>query len=272
MAIERTGHGDPARTVALLWGDPPSSARPTRGPRPRLDVPTITAAAVALADEHGLPALTMRALTTRLGLKSPNALYTYVPSKAELIDLIVDHCLGELDLDPVDDDRPIEHRVAAIAAANLAIHLRHPWLADVAQDRPPLGPGQLRKYDRELDVLTAGGIDDRDADLVLGLILGFVRAHASVAVAAARTEDEAAWWAQAGPALAARVDADDFPHARRVGSAAGAEQGRAFDPDVAFRFGVERIAAGVAALVGPTSAVAPAQPGGRRPHARPSRS
>lgn len=249
MAIERTGHGDPARTVALLWGDAPPADRPARGPRARLDIPTIAATAVEIADERGLPALTMRGLASRLGLASPNALYTYVPSKAELIDLIVDRCLTELTLEPPPPSTSPTERIRLIADANLALHVAHPWLADVAQDRPPLGPGQLRKYDRELAVLADCGLSDHDADLTLGLLVSFVRAHASVALAAARAEDEQAWWAEAGPALAAHVDPDDFPHASRVGSAVGEEQGRATDPDAAFHFGVERIAAGVERLI-----------------------
>lgn len=248
MAIERTGHGDPARTVALLWGDDPAASRSTRGPRPRLDVTAITSAAVALADEHGLAALTMRALAARLGLASPNALYTYVPSKAELIDLVVDHCLAELRLEPAGPDATLEERIRSIADANLALHAAHPWLADVAQDRPPLGPGQLRKYDLELSVLADCGLSDHEADLTLGLVVSFVRAHAGVALSAGRTEDEQAWWAEAGPALAAHVRPEEFPHASRVGSAVGEQQGRAADPDAGFRFGVERIAAGVRAL------------------------
>lgn len=248
MATERTGHGDPARTVALLWGADPPAGRPTRGPRPRLDVEQIAIAAVALADERGLGALTMRALATRLGLASPNALYTYVPSKAELVDLIVDRCLAAFALPASPPDLPLRERIGSIARANLTLHVAHPWLADVAQDRPPLGPGQLRKYDLELATLVDGGLSDRDADLTVGLVVSFVRAHASVALAAARTEDEGAWWAAAGPALAEHVQAEDFPHASRVGSAVGEAQGRASDPDVAFRFGVDRIAAGVEAL------------------------
>lgn len=249
MAIERTGHGDPARTVALLWGDDPTAGRSTRGPRARLDIATIAATAVQLADERGLPALTMRALASRLGLASPNALYTYVPSKAELIDLIVDRCLAELELAPPSPRASLTERIRLIADANLAIHAAHPWLADIAQDRPPLGPGQLRKYDLELALLADVGLSDRDADLALGLVVSFVRAHAGVALATARTEDEQAWWAAAGPALAAHVDPEDFPHASRVGSAVGEEQGRATAPDAAFRFGVERIAAGLESLV-----------------------
>ncbi|MFA4928181.1 MAG: TetR/AcrR family transcriptional regulator [Patulibacter sp.] len=260
MAIERTGHGDPARTVALLWGDNPTEGRANRGPRARLDTREIADAAVALADARGLAALTMRALAAELGLASPNALYTYVPSKAELIDMVVDRCLAEFVLDTPAEGVPLPPRIAGIAEANLAVYRAHPWLADVAQDRPPLGPAQLRKYERELASLTGAGLGDLDADLTLGLITSFVRAHASQSLAAARTEDEGAWWAQAGPALAQRVRAEDFPHASRVGTAVGEAQGRATDPDLGFRFGVERIAAGVEALAGLNVVLRPGRP------------
>ena len=46
-------------------------------------------AAIALADANGLEAVTMRAVAERLGV-SPMTLYTYVPGKAELLDLMLD--------------------------------------------------------------------------------------------------------------------------------------------------------------------------------------
>src|SRR5690348_6674463 len=87
MPTERTSGGDPARTLALLWrtGD----EQPRRGPRPRRSIDDVVQEAIAFADDAGLDALTIRALATRLGL-SPMALYTYVPGKAELLDLMLD--------------------------------------------------------------------------------------------------------------------------------------------------------------------------------------
>ena len=80
MARSRTSGGDPARTLALLW----RAGQPSRrGPRPRLDVDTVVDAAIALADEQGLEAVTMRALAARLRV-SAMTLYGYVPGKDEL--------------------------------------------------------------------------------------------------------------------------------------------------------------------------------------------
>ena len=45
--------------------------------------------AIALADEQGLGAVSMRALAARLGM-SAMTLYGYVPGKEELLDLMLD--------------------------------------------------------------------------------------------------------------------------------------------------------------------------------------
>ena len=247
MPTERTGRGDPARTVDLLWS---GGARPDgrRGPRPRLDVARIVAAAVELADSASIAAVTMRRLAGRLDLASPNALYTYVPSKAELLDLVVDACFATFEL--AGDELPpdIGTRVRAIADANRALLRRHPWLAEVATDRPPLGPGQLRKYELELGALDGLGLTDQQMDSTLTLVTTFVRSHVGSLAGAGSDADEAAWWEQAGPALARHADPAAYPLGSRVGSAVGGDQGRAVDPETAYEFGVERIAAGVAAL------------------------
>jgi AcrR family transcriptional regulator len=245
MPTERTGSGDPESTVELLWRD---RAPRRRGPRPRLDLPLIRATAIELADAEGIAAVTMRNLATRLGLASPMALYTYVPGKGELIDVMVDACFAEFALDSGITTRPVADRIRAIADANRAIYERHPWLADISTDRPPLGPGQLRKYELELAALDGLALSDREMDLTLGLIIVLVRAHAASARGAASSRDETAWWAVAGPALAQYVNPEEYPLASRVGTTAGEEQGRAHDAQLAYSFGVERIVDGVQAL------------------------
>ena len=89
--MEYSGGGDPERSIELLWGlrEPPG-----RGPKPRLTVAKITRSAIELADTEGLTALSMRRVAERLGV-STMSLYTYVPGKAELIDLMLDTVYGE---------------------------------------------------------------------------------------------------------------------------------------------------------------------------------
>jgi len=153
------------------------------------------------------------------------------------------------ELDSGESPTDIGTRVRALADANRGLLRRHPWLAEVATDRPPLGPGQLRKYELELGALDGLGLSDHEMDFTLTLVTTYVRAHVGSLAAAGSNADEAAWWEHAGPALARHADPTEYPLGTRVGSAVGAEQGRAVDPDTAYAFGVERIAAGVADLL-----------------------
>ena len=51
------------------------------------------------------------------------------------------------------------------------------------------------------------------------------------------------------PLLARVITAEQYPLASRVGSAAGEAQGAAYDARRAYEFGLERVLAGLAALV-----------------------
>ena len=172
-----------------------------------------------------------------------------MPSKAELVDLIVDACFAKFALDAARRRAEIGARVRAIADANRAVSREHPWLAEVATDRPPLGPGQLRKYELELGALDGLGLTDREMDFTLTLVTTFValaRGHAGRRGQRRRRAGlVGAGRARARPACRS----GRLPARSRVGSAVGGDQGRAVDPDTAYDFGVERIAAGVAALV-----------------------
>ncbi len=57
-------------------------------------------AGVALADEAGLEAFSMRALAQELGVV-PMALYKHVANKDELLDGMVDIVFGEIELPPL---------------------------------------------------------------------------------------------------------------------------------------------------------------------------
>jgi AcrR family transcriptional regulator len=246
MPSERTGGGDPARTLALLWRT--GVEAPRRGPRPRRSIDEVVEAAIAFADEAGLEALTIRALAGRLEL-SPMALYTYVAGKAELLDLMLDTLYLRMDRPPWPPERGWRARVTAVAAANRVLYAAHPWAARVSTARPPLGPGLMAKYEHELAALDGAGLDDVDRDAALTFVLGFVQASAIAAQDAAAGGDDGEWWTQAEPLLARVLDAERYPLAVRVGGAAGAAQGAAFDPERAYAFGLERVLDGLAALI-----------------------
>ncbi len=252
MADERTSGGDPARTIALLWRAHAAAASSgRRGPRPRLSADAVVEAAIAAADADGLDALTIRALAQRLGV-SAMTVYTYVPGKAELLDLMLDALYAAMPREPWGR-RGWRARVRAVAQANRDLYAAHPWAAAISTARPPLGPGLMAKYEHELAALDGLGLDDLEMDAALTFLLGFVQAAAVAAHDHARaqraTGDDAAWWAAAGPLLEQVVDPERYPLAVRVGAAAGAAQGAAYDPDRAYAFGLERVLDGLEVLI-----------------------
>ena len=217
----------------------------------------IVAAAISLADAAGLEAVTMRRLARVLGV-APMTLYTYVPGKAEVLDLMLDQVYRQMPPgEPAADaagGAPWRARLEAVASANRALFAAHPWAATVSTVRPPLGPGLLAKYERELGALDGLGLDDVERDAALTFLLEFVRGAALAAAASRATARESAmsdrrWWEANAPLLARMVDATAYPTATRVGAAAGAAYGAAFSPEHAYAFGLRCVLDGLGALI-----------------------
>lgn len=246
---ERSGAGDPVRTLELLWRVPGS---PARGPKQRSSVDAVVGAAIEIADTAGIEALTMRAVATALGM-TPMATYTYVPGKAELLDLMVDQVYGAMARTDLDE-LPWRARVTAIAGENRALLARHPWLAYLPTTRPPLGPGQSAKYDHELRAFEGLGLDDLTMDAALTFVLGFVNSVARIAIDSARAAADSGmsdpqWWDRAAPLLARLVDPRQYPVATRVGTTAGQAHDAAYSADHAYDFGLARLLDGLAVLI-----------------------
>lgn len=240
------------RVMELLWG---LGEAPRKGPRPRTSVPEIVRAAIRVADAEGLEALSMRRVADEVGL-SPMALYTYVPGKDELIQLMVDAVQGDAATaaPPAGDWR---ERLAAIARRTRATHLAHPWLAHVTpMSRPALGPGTLALYEADLRAIDGIGLTDVQMDATLTLIAEYVGGATRATLATSEAErrsglSDDAWWRISAPLLERVFDPERYPLAARVGAAAGAELEAAYAPDQAFEFGLGRLLDGIAALLPP---------------------
>jgi AcrR family transcriptional regulator len=246
---EFSGSGDPARSVALLWR---RGQRSGRGRKPTLTVDAIVDAAIELADETGLAALSMRGLAERLGVGTMS-LYTHVPGKAELIDLMLDSVLGET-ARPEQPPEDWRARLELLARENAALFHRHPWMLEIVTFRPPMGPGLIAKYDYELGALEGLGLSDVEMDSVLALVLGYVQSAARAALEAKLVEQRTGltdehWWQAQAPLLEEVIDLGRFPVAERVGTAAAIAYEGLWDPDHAFEFGLERVLDGIAVLI-----------------------
>lgn len=190
------GQGDARRSMALLWRAQ-RSEEPKPGPRQGLTVDAIVAAAIEVADEHGMAALSMRAVGERLG-RTGMALYTYVPSKAELVDLMYDTVLADAhaEYDLTSGWRPA---LAAWAEDMWAFYLRHPWVLQVSQARPVLGPNEYVVLETVLRIMVETGLGPAAMRRIIGALFQFLRGVAQV-VAEAREADAATgtgedeWW------------------------------------------------------------------------------
>ncbi|MGP3918540.1 TetR/AcrR family transcriptional regulator C-terminal domain-containing protein [Nonomuraea sp. 10N515B] len=200
------GQGDARRSMALLWRTQErDEARP--GPKPGLSVDLIVEAAIAVADGEGMTALSMRKVGERLG-RTGMALYTYVPSKGELVDLMYDRAMAEL---PVDYDLGGGWRPAVTAWAEhmWAFFLRHPWMAQVSQARPVLGPNEFAALETLIGILRLTGLPPARLRGVVALLFDFVRGAARTVAESRQAPSETGvsdeeWW-QARSALLEEV-------------------------------------------------------------------
>jgi AcrR family transcriptional regulator len=203
------GLGDPARSMALLWRTPGPRTGP--GPKPGLSVDAIVAAAITVADTDGLAGLSMRTVAERLGVTAM-ALYTYVPGKDELVDLMYDGAHAEL---PAHYDLGKGWRSAVTSWATdlLRCYVRHPWALQVSLARPVLGPDEQAVLEALARVLRQAGLPAAVARRVVSLLFYVVRGTAQVVAesrlaAAADGASEQTWWS--GRTAALRQVAPDF--------------------------------------------------------------
>lgn len=124
--------------------------------RRAIDVEALASAAVSLLDEGGLRACTIRAVAERLRV-APASLYSRIDGTDDLLDLALDHALGE---DPdvgarLDD--PDVHRLLLAFHRHLR---RHPWACQVIGFRAPRGPHYLRLSERLCVLLERAGAKD----------------------------------------------------------------------------------------------------------------
>ncbi|MEV0280336.1 TetR/AcrR family transcriptional regulator C-terminal domain-containing protein [Streptomyces sp. NPDC050610] len=193
------GQGDAAASMTLLWAG--SDDRPRRtapGPRPALSVDVIVAAAIAVADADSMAGLSMRTVAERLG-RTSMALYTYVPGKAELLDLMYDRAHAELAADHAPDG---DWRAAVTSWATelRAFYLRHPWVLQVSYARPVLGPHEQAVLESLAGVLYRAGLPSRPLRAIVSSLFHFVRGSAQTAAesrraASATGVSDEEWWA-----------------------------------------------------------------------------
>ena len=96
--------------------------------------------AIALADEKGLSALSMRALAGRLRVEAMS-LYHHVAGKEALLDAMVDAVFAEIHLPVVGGDWRSELRARSVSGREVL--LRHRWAVGLMDSSRTPGPESL---------------------------------------------------------------------------------------------------------------------------------
>src|SRR5215208_8055344 len=208
-------------------------------PRGYLSRELIIKEALALLDEHGPGALSMRRLADRLGV-APNALYTYVRGKADLIDGLIDQVYAGLTLE-LDHSGDWTQQLTTLSQQIRQHLLAHPAVVPYALQQPGLGPHSLRLGEAIYKVLRPAGFSDQavvgTVYALVTYILGFVALEIPRAGTDPPTSDE---FVRRMWAFFAALPPGEFPHHAHLAPLLAR-----ISTDDQFQFGIRTFLAGL---------------------------
>lgn len=197
--------------------------------------------AMALADERGIDALTMRELAGRLGVEAAS-LYNHVSGKDDVLAGMADLVIAEIELPPEATEWREAMRRRAMSAR--ALFARHPWAAEFIDTRMQVQPSGLAYADRVLGTLIRAGLSPSvagNAFLALdSYIYGYERQRSILA------RDDSGASPDAVREIVDAIQPGAFPALAQV-AAEYADQ--PFDEDAGFAFGLDLLLEGIERLV-----------------------
>jgi AcrR family transcriptional regulator len=207
-------------------------------PRTGLDRVAVAGEALLLLEEHGLDALSIRALAARLDV-SPMHLYRFFRDKDELLDLVTDAALGPDLIPPLDPELDWHGELEAACRRVWERFRDQPETARLILTRPSGTPNGYRAVAGILAILGKGGITDDRAIALYQLLRDFCM---SSAVASARRDR---------PSM--RRILDHAP-AEASGLLAAFDRGSIGNPAAQFEIGLSVLLAGLDEIYGGTRA------------------
>lgn len=167
-------------------------------------------AAVALADERGIDALSMRKLAETLSIEAMS-LYNHVKNKDDLLDGMVDAVVAEIELPATNIKWKAAMRQRAISTHTML--LRHPWASVLIVSRINIGSAMLRYGDAALGCLHAAGFPYALADHAINAIdshiYGFTLLKSNFPI-------EEKEYTQAAEQFLPMIPASTYPHAHAL--------------------------------------------------------
>jgi AcrR family transcriptional regulator len=231
------------------------SQQPGRS-RERTSAEELVATAVRIIDADGLDALTVRRLASELGVAAMTV-YSYVGSKDELLDLVVDGVAADVPLPPPDGGW--RHRTTALAHSLRTTLLAHPEGARLISERPIQSPNAFRIFDAGLGIFRDAGFPDEqaaDAYFAFGnYVMGSVAQDTAGIRLAQRSASGEAPAGGPAPAYIPQLPAEQFPNISALAVHIYGPSGPSPEPDPSsrvdassrrFDFGLESLLDGLA--------------------------
>ncbi len=211
----------------------------------RLSADRVLDGAMALADEIGIEAFTIRKLADALDTK-PMTIYHHIPSKEAIIDGLVDRVFAEIERPPLDIHWQEAIRQRCVSAREAL--RRHPWAAPLMESRTNPGPETLGHHDAVLECLFAAGLSveltAHAYALIDNYVYGFALQEASLPVTGGPEMQELA------TAMSAHFES--YPNLLRFTVEHVLQPGYDFTDE--FDFGLDLILDGLAKAAASTSA------------------
>lgn len=218
-----------------------TQADPTPAARVPLNRERVLRAAVSLADERGIDALTMRALGEQLGVEAMS-LYYHVGNKEQLLDGMVDLVYGEIEQPSGELDWQTALRRVAISARQAVS--RHRWAIILMETRTRPGPANLRHHDSVIGCLRGAGFSIKQAIHAFSVLDSYVYGFALQELTMPfETSEE---FVEVAESILAQFPADEYPHLAETITEHVTKSG--YDYAAEFEVGLELILDGIERL------------------------
>jgi AcrR family transcriptional regulator len=195
-------------------------------------------AAVALADESGSEALSMRKLGEAVGVEAMS-LYHHVANKDDLLDGMIDVVFGEIEMPSDCGDWMGSMRRRALSARQVLA--RHGWAIRFMESRTSPGPATLRHHDAVLGCLRNAGFSVRLAahafSVLDSYVYGFALQERSLPF------DTPQQTAELAQEILARFPVNEYPHLAELTAEHVLQPG--YDYGTEFAFGLDLILEGL---------------------------
>lgn len=201
-----------AASLQLLWEGLPQSEK---GPKPKLSLEQIVDAAIGLADREGMKALSMRRLAQELEVGTMS-LYRYVPSKQELLDLMLDAVATPTAARTSVRSKGWRTFLVATAQEGRQLYLDHPWALHANTSRQVLGPNGVADMELFMSGIKELPLSDREkinlVSAIDSFVVGTVRQELqwqATATESSMTDEE--FWEHQLPVLERAMESGRYP-------------------------------------------------------------